>query len=125
MKRLLLALFLFLTAPSVLAATASGRDLLQRCTAYEKSQEGKELTPEESLDAMWCMGYVSGLLDGFSISDFRIGEVVAVCPPQATISRAEALSIINRRLRQYPEDLKNSGRRSAILALSQAYPCQK
>lgn len=125
MQRLLLALCLALPAPAALAAAASGAELLQRCSAYENSLAGKTVSAEDSLDAMWCMGYVSGLLDGFSVSDFRIGEAVAVCPPQSAISRSQALALILDWLRQHPEEHANSGRRSAILALSRAYPCSR
>ncbi len=123
MIRLLLALLLFATA-SAAGATASGADLLARCGAYEKSLQNQKLSAEEALDAMWCMGYISGLLDGFGVSDFRIGEAIAVCPPEAAISRHKALAIILRWLRDNPQEHANSGRRSAILALARAYPCK-
>lgn len=123
MMRLLLSLLLLTAAPAALAATASGAELLARCGAYEKSLQEQALSAEESLDAMWCVGYVSGLLDGFAVSDFRIGETIAACPPQAAISRNEALAIILRWLRDNPQEQANSGRRSAIIALTRAYPC--
>lgn len=125
MTRLLIFLLLLSAPPAALAAGASGADLLARCGAYEKSLQEQTLSAEETLDAMWCMGYVSGLLDGFGVSDFRIGEAIAVCPPEAAISRNEALAIILRWLRDNPQEHANSGRRSAIIALARTYPCRK
>jgi len=120
-----LASMLALTTPAASAAPADSAELLHRCTALEKSMGSIKLTSGEALDAMWCMGYISGLLDGFSISDFRIGETPAACPPDVAISRTQALGIIMTWLREHPDDLDKSGRRSAIIALTKAFPCNK
>lgn len=104
-------------------ATVTGADLLQRCAAHEKSIAGGTLSTEEGLDAMWCMGYVSGLLDGMGVADFRIGDTRAICPPQQGISRTEALRAILHWLREHPAEQNKSGRRGAVLALAQALPC--
>lgn len=105
-------------------AAVSGADLLKRCTAAEKSLQGEKLSSEELLDSTWCAAYISGLLDGFSVSDFRVGEEKMVCPPEAGLTRSEALTIITRRLREYPDDHAMNGRRSALLALAKAMPCK-
>lgn len=125
MKQLVLTLCLCIGTPAALATTASGAELLMRCSAYEKSLEQHALSAEEALDAMWCMGYVSGLMDGFGVSDFRIGETIAVCPEEAAISRNQALAIILRWLRDNPQEHSKSGRRGAIIALTHAFPCNK
>lgn len=106
------------------ADTTNGHELLQRCSAYEKSLASPSLNAEETLDAMWCMGYVSGLLDGFGVSDYRIGNAIAACPGDSSITRGEAVKIVTGWLRQHPEDLDKSGRRNAILAIAKAFPCQ-
>jgi hypothetical protein len=120
----LTCLLLFCAWPSQAAPVTSG-DLLNRCSSSEKSMNGGTLSPDETMDAMWCMGYVSGLLDGFSIGDFRVAGAKAVCPPEESLTRSEALRIINQWLREHPQDKDKSGRRSAIIALSKAYPCKK
>lgn len=120
----LIALFMGAHAALAGAENANGHDLLQRCNAFEKSIDGQPLRPEETLDAMWCMGYVSGLLDGFGVSDYRIGDAIAACPGETTLNRTQAVKIINQWLRQHPDDLEKSGRRNAILAISKAFPCQ-
>ena len=54
-----------LTLPMPAQAAITGEDLLSRCSASEKSMQGEKLSPDEALDSMWCVGYLSGLLDGF------------------------------------------------------------
>ncbi|HQR60113.1 MAG TPA: Rap1a/Tai family immunity protein [Methylophilaceae bacterium] len=120
-----LAGLLVLCTWSAQAAPVTSGDLLNRCSSSEKSMNGGTLSPDETMDAMWCMGYVSGLLDGFSIGDFRVGGAKAVCPPEESLTRSEALKIINQWLREHPQDKDKNGRRSAIIALSKAYPCKK
>lgn len=120
---LLLCLFLLPGAPAQAAVT--GTDLLLRCEASEKSMHGgTPLSPDEMLDSMWCTGYLSGLLDGFSVSDFRVGNERAVCLPEEGLTRVQAMSIIQRWLREHPEELGKSGRRNAVIALSKAFPCK-
>lgn len=123
-SRLVLILGGLLAASPMQAAPLTGAELLQRCGAYEKSSSGTALSADEAMDAMWCMGYVSGLLDGFGVSDFRIGETRAVCPPEAGLTRMEAVGFIIRWLREHPEEHAKSGRRAAVLALTKAMPCR-
>ncbi len=110
-------------AQPVFAAT-TGAELLSRCEAAEKSMNGDHLSGEEVFDGMWCMGYMSGLLDGFGVGDFKIGDEKAVCPPAEGLTREQALKSVTRWLRDNPDALQKSGRRGAILALSRTYPCR-
>ena len=118
------ALMLFGLAAPVHAAV-TGQELLHRCNASEKSLDGKEkLGGDEMLDAMWCMGYMSGLLDGFSVNDYKVGDARVMCVPEEGVTRTQALLIVNRWLRGHPEALPKNGRRGALLALAAAYPCK-
>lgn len=119
-----IAFFAVLALAQPAFAGATGAELLGRCGAAEKSMEGGQLSGEEMLDAMWCMGYVSGLLDGFSVGDYKVGEVKMMCPPGEELTRAQALRIVTKWLREHPDALQKSGRRGALLALSSAYPCR-
>ncbi len=105
-------------------AALSGAELLKRCAAAEKSMAGEKLAGEEMLDSMWCVGYMSGLLDGFGVSDFRVGEERMVCPPESGLSRSQTMGIILKYLREHPDELPKSGRRSALLALAKSLPCR-
>jgi hypothetical protein len=127
MKRLLIALALplLLGVSYTASAAVTGKELLDRCTASEKSLDGKEkLSGEEALDAMWCMGYMSGLLDGFSVSDYKVGNAKVMCVPDEGLTRTQALRIVNKWFREHPDALPKSGRRGALLALASAYPCK-
>lgn len=126
MKRWL-ALTSILLAMYALPAQAafSGGDLLHRCSAAEKSVAGEKLTAEEMLDSMWCAGYMSGLLDGFGVAEFKVGNERMICPGENGITRSQAMTIITAYLREHPEEQPKSGRRIALVALSKALPCPK
>jgi hypothetical protein len=115
---------LFWTAMPANAAV-TGQELLTRCEAAEKSGDDTvKLTGEEMLDAMWCMGYLSGLLDGFSVGDYKVGDAKVMCAPEQGLTRTQALRIVNKWFREHPDALPKSGRRGALLALASAYPCK-
>jgi hypothetical protein len=121
----LLALLFLLAMAAPAGAAVTGQELLNRCTASEKSVEGTaKLSGEEALDAMWCMGYMSGLLDGFSVGDYKVAGAKVMCAPEEGLTRTQALRIVNKWLREHPEALPKSGRRGALLALASAYPCK-
>lgn len=121
---MMIALCVALAVAPAAQAAVSGAELLSRCEAAQKSIEGASLTGTEMLDGMWCMGYMGGLLDGFGVGDFRIGNEKAVCPPDEGLTREQALRSVTRWLRENPDALQKSGRRGAILALSRTYPCR-
>ena len=127
MKKLWLVLAILLLGVSFGASAAvTGQELLDRCTASEKSLDGNQkLSGGEALDAMWCMGYMSGLLDGFSVSDYKVGNAKVMCVPDDGLTRTQALRIVNKWFREHPEALPKSGRRGALLALASAYPCKQ
>lgn len=117
--------FLSLALAQPAFAAVTGEELLNRCTAAEKSVRGaNNLSGEEMLDAMWCMGYISGLLDGFSVGDYKVEDAKMMCPPEDGLTRTQALGIVAKWLREHPEARQKSGRRGALLALAGAYPCK-
>ena len=117
---------LLLGANLTASAAVTGQELLDRCSASEKSLDAQEkLSGGEALDAMWCMGYMSGLLDGFSVSDYRVGNAKVMCVPDEGLTRTQALRIVNKWFREHPDALPKSGRRGALLALANAYPCKQ
>jgi hypothetical protein len=125
MKFLIPLMFVaLLMAAGPAPAAVTGAELLSRCEAAEKSMDGEKLSGDAMLDAMWCMGYMSGLLDGFSVGDYRVGNAKAVCPPEEGVSRTQALRVVSKWLREHPEAQQKNGRRGAVLALTSAYPCK-
>jgi hypothetical protein len=113
-----------LAIPLPALSAMSGDDLLARCSASEKSMNGEKLNAEEMLDSMWCVGYLSGLLDGFGVADFKVDNEKMVCPNEGGLTRSQALTTITRFLRDHPEERAKSGRRNALVALSKAFPCK-
>lgn len=124
-RHAILGAFLFFALAAPASAAVTGQELLNRCTASEKSLDSQEkLSGEEALDAMWCMGYMSGLLDGFSVNDYKVGGARVMCAQEEGLTRTQALRIVNKWLREHPDALLKSGRRGALLALAGAYPCK-
>jgi len=119
-----IAFVIALATPLPAFSAMSGDDLLARCSASEKSMNGEKLNAEEMLDSMWCVGYLSGLLDGFGVADFKVDNEKMVCPKDGGLTRSEALTTITHFLRDHPEERAKSGRRNALVALSRAFPCK-
>ena len=126
MNRLLAVASIFLATHAFPAQAAfSGADLLKRCSAAEKSVTGAQLNAEEMLDSMWCAGYMSGLLDGFGVAEFKVGNERMICPGENGLTRSQAMTIITGYRREHPEEQAKSGRRIALVALSKTFPCPK
>jgi acyl-CoA reductase-like NAD-dependent aldehyde dehydrogenase len=51
------------------AQRKTGSDLLAGCAAYLKQQDGSDVTVQEAVKGIWCLGYVDGLVDGLALMD--------------------------------------------------------
>lgn len=122
----LLAPFLFAGLAS--ASNAQGSDgsfYLQACGAAVKQADGGELSPEESVASIFCIGYVSGFLDAHSLVTTQTGAKKAICTPERGITNDQAIRIFVKFLRENPDQLHESGRMSLFIALAKAFPCSR
>ncbi len=106
------AFALCLTSNSALAAKprdtlATGNDLLFACGS------------ENPLEYGMCMGYISGLIDGFRVADRTI-----ICLPPA-VTRGQLRDAVVTGMQSLPKERDQEGYAVALLALAKAFPCVK
>jgi len=105
------------------ASEPDGTELLRACTAAVNQADGVEVTTEQSIESVWCIGYVSGLLDGLAVMGWKGGST-RVCIPQSGIDNEQAIRIVVKYLREHPEGLHRSARSLAVAAIGGAFRCK-
>jgi hypothetical protein len=95
-----------------------GNALLRKCTPALKVADGEKLTnAADDSDASWCMGYVTGVLDGLSQFDWK------VCLPKE-FTTGQALRIVVKYLKANPEVLHKEASGLISVAIAEAFPCK-
>ncbi len=105
-------------------SSPSGNELLRSCGAAIKQQDGIKISPKESLEALWCIGYLAGFLDAVGLSPPKFDGKQIICPPKEGISTEQLIRVVTKWLHEHPEHLHESGRMEALLAISRAFPCK-
>ena len=128
MKLLLPSLLACITVqfPSISEAQESdGARFLRACGAAVKHQDGVTVSEQESLESLWCIGYVQGFVDSISVmQSLSSGNRQTVCLPQRGVANDQAVRIFVKYLRDNPQTLHESGRASLYIALAKAFPCR-
>jgi hypothetical protein len=119
-----LTLAALLFVPSAFAAPTTGVQILQACGSAVKQQDGAQISMQESIESIWCIGYLGGLLDGFGMSPPKINGRQVLCLPEQGITNDQLVRLVTKWLREHPENLHESGRMEALIALSKAFPCK-
>ena len=101
-----------------------GTQLLRACGAAVKQQDGVNISDQEMIESLWCIGYVAGFLDSMSIAQTLGGGRQGVCLPQRGIQNEQAIRILVKYLRDNPQHLHETGRMSLYIALGKAFPCR-
>ena len=117
-------LVLLLLVPVANGQGYDGAKFLRACSAEVKQQDGLQVSQEESIEALWCISYVSGFLDALAVSDSMAPARKAICLPQRGITTDQAARILVKYLRDNPEKLHQSGRISLFVALTKIFPCR-
>lgn len=119
------AILLLLALGSRLAsAQVEGSEILRGCGATVKQADGVRVTDREAIESIWCTGYISGITDGLRIAPELLGQRPFFCMPQKGVSNDQIIRVIVKYLRENPEQLHQSGRSSALVALTKAFPCR-
>jgi hypothetical protein len=108
----MLAVALCLTTAPARAAeprdsVATGNDLLNACGSAKPLEYGM------------CMGYISGLVDGFLVADRTI-----ICVP-AGLTRGQLRDVVVAGIQSLPKERGQVAYAVALLALAKTFPCQK
>ena len=122
--------FILLIALSALPGEArsqggDGSFFLSACSATLRQFENEQLSKEDEVISIYCPAYVSGFLDGMSLTLGSSSAKRAVCLPERGISNEQAIRIFVKYLRANPETLHQTGRMSFFIALAKAFPCGK
>ena len=100
-----------------------GAQILQGCSAVIRQQEGKDLSPDETFAALFCLGYVSGVTDMVGLFPPQKNGRKLICVPPSGISNDQAIRIVVKWLSSNPETLHQIARTEIFLALAKAFPC--
>jgi hypothetical protein len=107
-------------------AHAQGQDgsfFLRLCTQTVKQSDGAKLTEEEGIGSLYCIAYISGFMDGSSLtSTFDAGKKT-ICLPAKGVTNDQAARVFVKYLRENPESLHESGRMSFYVSLVKIFPC--
>ena len=120
----LIAAFIAVASFNLLAQGPEGSALLRACGAAVKQADGGRLSDDETVQSLYCIGYVSGFLDAMSVTVSTTGGRQNVCLPQRGITNDQAIRVFVKFLRENPQTLHESGRMSLYISLSRAFPCK-
>ena len=118
MKRLRSILVAFLLLPSLALCFESGNDFLRECKPTLKPASDRSKT--ERWDTFYCLGYVSGFIDGVVIGE---SENPLFCFPESGIETRQSLRIAIKWLEENSKELHKSPRLLLYKALVDAFPC--
>jgi hypothetical protein len=95
-----LLLLLFLAAVTVHSPSLSeaqdsdGVRLLRACGAAVKKQDGMNVSDQDMLESLWCIGYVQGFIDSISVTQWVTGSRQGVCLPPQGVANDQAVRIL-------------------------------
>lgn len=112
----------FLVCASAFAQEAwDSRSLFQACCAAVKQADGEKISAQEESDAGFCGGYLIGLNEGLRIAVER--TKVNYCLPGG-LTGEQMVRVIEKYLRENPQELHKPMRTNAIAAFAKAFPCK-
>ena len=103
----------------------SGEELLLQCKAVEAFRAGKNQNAAIALRAGLCLGVVKGVKDMLIVMNLQQPPVVPVCFPESGVSTDQAYQIVYSYLKSHPEELHKSNTLLTLLALKEAFPCER
>jgi hypothetical protein len=129
-EKILVAIFCVLLVSSTISFADSrpdGNKLFTQCgkavammDATEES--GQRFSPEDYVQASFCLGYLSGFLDMHALYQVTAGNRVAFCVPSGVLS-GHAARVVVQYLHEHAEKLHEDSVTLIILALKEAFPC--
>src|SRR5262245_29398493 len=97
-------------SPLASAQQENGSYFLHACGSAVRLIDGEKLGPEERRAAAFCTSYVSGFLDGSTITVGVTEAKPPYCYPPKGIPNGQVVRIFVKFLRENPGDLNQSGR---------------
>lgn len=130
MKRWIALFFVLAASPAMVDATGDGNELLRNCTALERiTVDQKDAdSPETLVNAAKCQGFIAGTTETIKILSVVNTDRGGVnkhgfCIPADGANGGQLLLIINKYLRENPEDLHRRAGLLALVAIGKANLC--
>jgi hypothetical protein len=105
---------------------ADGNRLLESCTSSVQFMDNGSFSEgTQSAQAIWCVGYVTGILDALDLAR-RLSDApgVKIYPCLAGVTSGQAIRVIVKYLRENPEKLQQRALPLSLAALQRAFPCK-
>jgi Rap1a immunity proteins len=129
MSRIVMLICALLVAASVLAQD-NGNDLLSKCRkGISKGSVDASMTADERWDAMYCMGYIGGVVDADKVwqqqpsKTLEQPDVPHYCFPKDA-QMGQIHRVVLKYLEDNPQKLYLGAAALIRLALHDAFPCQ-
>ncbi len=115
--------FLILSAPA--KAIDTGAELFHACSAAVKQADGFQLSVEDTVSSIYCLGYVSGFTDSVRLtSHFYKPQDPKICLPEKGASNNQLIRVVTKWLKDHPENLHESARMEVMFAFQNTFPCK-
>jgi hypothetical protein len=95
----------------------TGADLLRSCREVDRPAGSRAASG-------YCMGYVSGALDGWLTAQGSGAPTVICVPRQQRVTNEQLALIVAKDLRDHPGDLHEPANVLVLAAFIRAFPCR-
>jgi Ssp1 endopeptidase immunity protein Rap1a len=110
-------------------AYMDGNRLLRQCEPATRSDRNSQ-SREQSTDAVFCSGYVAGVMDSNNtlvsslLAAKKGGDPTMYCLPKDGIEVGQAVRITVKWLHEHPDKLHLEGDILVYMSLTDAFPCK-
>jgi len=121
------ALVWMLASGCALAEVTDGNQLLENCRLLIKiiDQDNISPTAADYVKGGRCVGMVEGVRNTMGYLNNLVPKDYKVCFPKSGIQNNQAVRIVEKYLRDHPEQLNDDQTLLTMLAFKVAYPCKK
>ena len=107
------------------ADITDGNDLLESCHIIDRAMEqNATLSSAEFVKGGQCLGLIEGVRNTILYLNNIVPKNYKVCFPEGGIKNNQAIKIVEKYLREHPEDLNQDQTFLTMMAYKTAYPCK-
>lgn len=109
-----------------MADITDGNQLLESCRIIDRAMEqNTTLSSAEFVKGGQCLGLTEGVRNTILYLNSIVPQNYKVCFPEGGIKNIQAVRIVEKYLREHPEDLNQDQTFLTMMAYKTAYPCKK
>lgn len=119
---------LIMLLAGVLGAAAAGNtaaDLMVTGGFISGNLLYASMTSKSEIDRERAAGYVSGVVDAEAVTVATQRASPLFCIPTQGVTTSQTVEVVERHLREHPEQRQYSGAGLVVIALTNAFPCAK